>query len=92
MKLVQDFSQVTAQGAATRDSLLRSRKASQALEEFWMSMHKIIRDELQRNGSFFSKDEIDSMMVVVSAHSTPEYLNAVRVEEELLSKLSQNAN
>ncbi|KAI1313233.1 hypothetical protein F5Y03DRAFT_338481 [Xylaria venustula] len=89
MKLMPHFFQATAHGGVTRDSLLRSRKASQALEEFWTSMRKILRDELQRNRSFFSRNEIDSMMEVVSAHSTPEYLDAARTEEEALSKMSQ---
>ncbi|KAI1358001.1 hypothetical protein F5Y08DRAFT_322848 [Xylaria arbuscula] len=90
MKLVPYFSQATAHRAIARDSLLRSRKAGQALEEFWTSMRGIIRDELHRNGTFFSKEEVDSMMVVVLAHSTPEYLDKIRTEEEALSNLSQN--
>ncbi|KAH8162604.1 hypothetical protein CIB48_g5643 [Xylaria polymorpha] len=92
MKLVPHFSQATTHGAVTRDSLLRSRKASQALEEFWTSIRRIVHDDLQRNGSVFSKNEMDSMMAVLSAHSTTEYLNAARAEEEALSKISQNAH
>ncbi|KAI0206374.1 hypothetical protein F4808DRAFT_407057 [Astrocystis sublimbata] len=92
MKLMPHFHQATAHGAVTRDSLLRSRKASQALEEFWTSMRRILRNELlQGRRSAFSQNDIDSMMAVVSAHSTNEYLNAARAEAEALLNMSQDS-
>jgi hypothetical protein len=90
MKLVEHFLEPSTHKTSTKDTLLRSQKTRRTLEDFWVSMREIARQMLGPKGSFFSKQEVDSMIVVLSAHSTPEYLNDARAEEKALADIIQN--
>ncbi|XXH00907.1 hypothetical protein Hte_007258 [Hypoxylon texense] len=76
-------------GQKNAEWMRRSKAARAALETFWDSMREIVR------GSFveppFTKKDIDGLLEVISANKTPEYLDAVRSEEEkLLAEIEGN--
>jgi hypothetical protein len=62
--------------------LRRSHTIRAALEKFWASVRELIRSELAQ--SAFDRRDIDSLLEIVSANLAPEYLAAVRKEEEMV--------
>ena len=81
--LIEEFyRQKAPSGPRNKAWLRRSQATRAALEKFWASMREIIR--LEFDGSAFSPREVESLLEIVSAHRSPQYLDAVRDEEEMV--------
>lgn len=81
--LVEDFYREKApSGPRNMAWLRRSQAIRAALEKFWASIRAIIRREF--DVSAFSPGERDSLLEIVSANLSPEYVDAVRSEEEMI--------
>ena len=81
--LVENFYREKApSGPKNTGWLRRSQAIRAALEKFWASMRGIIRLGFDR--SAFSPREIDSLLEIISANLTPEYLDIVRSEEQMV--------
>ncbi|KAI8648819.1 hypothetical protein NCS56_01497800 [Fusarium sp. Ph1] len=73
-------------GPKNADWLARSRVLRTALEKFWESIRGTVREEF--GGSAFSLAEVDSLLEVVSANLSAEYLQQEqRAEAEILAAI-----
>jgi hypothetical protein len=80
------FSAKPPTGPKNADWLVRSRALRTPLEKFWKSMRGVVRDEL--HGSAFNPAEVESLLQVISANLSAEYLQQEQqAEAEILAAI-----
>ena len=81
--LIEDFYQrKSPNGPKDMEWLRQSQVIRAALEKFWASMRAIIRHEF--DGSAFSLGERDGLLQIISANLSPQYVDAVQSEKEMV--------
>lgn len=81
--LFEDFYQRKSLAGPNDVKWLRQSQASRAaLEKFWATMRVIIKHEF--DGCAFSLAEKESLLQIISANLSPQYINAVSSEEEIV--------
>ena len=81
--LLEDFyTKKGTDGPKDMNWLRRSQASRAALEKFWASMRATIRNEL--DGCPFSLAERESLLHIVSANLSSEYIDAVQREKEMV--------
>lgn len=81
--LIEDFYQKKGPNGPKDMGWLKQSQALRAvLENFWASMRAILRHEFDK--SAFSPGEKDSLLQIVSANLSPQYVEAVQNEKEMV--------
>lgn len=89
--LIEDFYREKAPSGPRNMAWLRQSQAIRAaLEKFWVSFRAIVRHAL--DGSALSPGDIDSHLEILSANLSPEYVDTVRNEEELVLANVESTN
>ncbi|KAI4862384.1 hypothetical protein F4820DRAFT_430728 [Hypoxylon rubiginosum] len=78
--ILKNFYAKPPSGQKNAEWVRRSKAAREALETFWDSMREIVKKSFVE--SPFTKKDIDGLLEIISANKTPEYIDAVRGEEE----------
>ncbi|OTA64856.1 hypothetical protein K449DRAFT_392957 [Hypoxylon sp. EC38] len=79
-RLLEDFYANPPSGQKNMEWVKKSRANRAALETFWNLMRGIVKRYF--TGSLFSNEEVDGLLKIISAGKTPEYIEAVRNEED----------
>ncbi|KAF5586836.1 ycfA domain-containing protein [Fusarium pseudoanthophilum] len=73
---MRDFFDVKpSTGPKSPDSISQSRALRIAVEKFWESIRAFLRKDLTRSGPGFTQEEVDSLLGVVSANLSAEYID-----------------
>ncbi|KAI1408769.1 hypothetical protein F5Y13DRAFT_204516 [Hypoxylon sp. FL1857] len=88
-RLLGDFYANPPSGPKNSEWVRKSRAHRTALEAFWSSMREIVKKYF--TGPIFTPEEVDSLLEIISANKTPEYIDAVRSEEDkILAEIKNN--
>nr|RBQ87940.1 hypothetical protein FVER53263_13551 [Fusarium verticillioides] len=87
--LIRDFYHVKPPtGPKNAAWISQSRALRAAMERFWTSIRGVMREHIRQNDPVFTADEVNSLLGVISAHLSEQYIqDEQRAEAEILATI-----